>query len=212
VLAFRHQSITALLGYLSTQVKPPPPFLRDVVVVASSGRDGRRAAQLLKRHLPGTTVIDRPSASSRGNDIRRATAYRRLLSEIRKRPGGTVAAVAIDEREVGRRRRLSSGSIALAVHSGAAIVPVTARALFEVELARSWDRQRFPIGRCSIIFGSPFILKRGKGGEWRRGEARRLDEELEAMDAELGRSMNTRSFFLPPWQDGRRRAPSSRLK
>lgn len=120
---------------------------RGVHVLVSRSRDGEFIARALTRMGFRTAR----GSSSRGG----GAAFRDLLDVV---AGGACAAFTPDGPR-GPYRSVQPGVVALAVRSGAPVVPV-AWAGTRVKELNSWDRFLipWPFGRYAVVYGEPLFL------------------------------------------------------
>ncbi|MBW2276565.1 MAG: lysophospholipid acyltransferase family protein [Deltaproteobacteria bacterium] len=117
------------------------PRSRPTAVLSSLSRDGELQARILARL--GLTVLR--GSSSRGG----ATGLRALVGAVRD---GADAAFAVDGPR-GPLHQVKPGAILAAQQSGAALVPITARASRAWVFNKAWDRYLLPkpFARVEII-------------------------------------------------------------
>lgn len=146
---------------------------RGVHVLVSRSRDGEFIARALTR-LGFRTAR---GSSSRGG----GSAFRELLESVE---GGATAAFTPDGPR-GPYRSVQPGVVALAVRSGAPVVPV-AWAGTRVKELNSWDRFLIPrpFGRYAVVYGEPLFLT-----EESPAAAQRVGDALDAVAAEAQRRL-----------------------
>lgn len=131
-----------------------------LTVIASTARDGRYAAEFAMGL--GYAVVD--GSSTRGG----ARALRGALAALAA--GGSVCVTP--DGPQGPRRVLKGEAVALAQRSGAALLPVHARAA-RAWRARSWDRFLLPKPwtAVTITYGAPIEVAPGEAGRLAAGRA-----------------------------------------
>lgn len=146
---------------------------RGVRVLVSQSRDGEFVARALT-HMGFRTAR---GSSSRGG----GAAFRDLLEVV---AGGASAAFTPDGPR-GPYRSVQPGVVALAVRSGAPVVPV-AWAGTRVKELNSWDRFLipWPFGRYVVVYGEPVFLT-----EESPAAAERVRDALDAAAAEAKRRL-----------------------
>ena len=120
------------------------PRPRPTAVLSSLSRDGELQAKILSRL--GLTVLR--GSSSRGG----AAGLKALVGVVRE---GADAAFAVDGPR-GPLHRVKPGAILAAQQSGAALVPITARASRAWVFDKAWDNYLLPkpFARVEIVRGS----------------------------------------------------------
>jgi len=149
-----------------------------ISVLASEHPDGdligRSVARLGWGHIKG-------SSTRRG-----AAGFRELAAVLRS---GRDAGLTIDGPR-GPRGVAQQGATELSRMTGAAVIPLSASAR-PCRLFGSWDRFQLPslFARVVIAYGEPFIVLPGANREEREGYRLRLEHTLNALTAELDRSL-----------------------
>jgi lysophospholipid acyltransferase (LPLAT)-like uncharacterized protein len=150
-----------LVPWLSVRLGGPRGA-RPISVLASRSRDGEIVARFARSF--GLRVV-RGSSSTAG-----AAALRGLVAALAS--GQDVAVVPDGPR--GPRHRLQPGVVALAMLSGAPVVPLAVACRPARRLA-SWDEFLVPLpfARCQVVIGEPRQLSRGVDREQARAELER---------------------------------------
>jgi len=155
-----------------------PGGSRRIYALASEHQDGRIMAEGMRR-----IGIDSVAGSSSKSAVR---ALQSLIDRIRE--GHHVAITPDGPR--GQRHKAKPGAVALAMHTGAAVVPAAFSAARNLRM-RSWDGMMVPLpfSRAVYVIGEPFEVPPDLSDTEFERYRLRLEQELNKVTAEADRLM-----------------------
>jgi lysophospholipid acyltransferase (LPLAT)-like uncharacterized protein len=109
------------------------------------------------------------------------TGYRAFKQLLRALASGASIAITIDAPKVARKAGF--GAIALAKHSGQAIIPIAAVASRRIIVRFRWDKPAIslPWGRLIVVVGKPIFVNRNLGRSELDQKRQELERELESV-------------------------------
>jgi hypothetical protein len=163
VCALWHQRVLMLL---------PENAPRRPMVMVSQSTDGEIAARVMKRM---GFLLARGSSSKGGRE-----ALQVIIAHLRQ--GGMAGIIA--DGPLGPARVLKIGTILAARETGVPVYGITATASRSI-CVRSWDRTEIPLPFATVVYGytEPFFVPRESGPDELESFRRRLERELNDMDA-----------------------------